>query len=250
MRNLRAFTLVELLVVLGIVSLLAGLVLTVTSSVRQAAASAACLSNLRQMAVAATDYAMRNHGSYPPAQWNDPSEPVAREWDFAKRGTEVVGPGFLWAPQPVTAVQQCSAFDGKSRSPGDLFTGYNYNTSYIGRGKGELAPAPARVAQVRRPSRTVIFGDGQAGAGANKYMRSPLRSPSEEPVGYATGSTARAAGTQGFRHRGATNAAFCDGHAESLKDRTDGGNSNVAHGAGFLLDPDRPQDPNSLYDLD
>jgi len=31
--------------------------------------------------------------------------------------------------------------------------------------------------------------------------------------------SARWAGTQGFRHRGQTNVAFCDGHAESLGTR-------------------------------
>jgi prepilin-type processing-associated H-X9-DG protein len=250
MRHARAFSLVELLVVIGIVGLLVGLILPAASSVRQAARSTACLSNLRQMAAAATDYAMRNGGSYPPAQWSDPADSSAREWDFAKRGNTVIGPGFLWAPQPVTAVQQCPAFDGKARSAGDLFTGYNYNTSYIGRGTGERVTSPARVAQVKKPSRTLLFGDGQWAPGANKYMRSPLHSPSEDPAAYADGSASRAAGTQGFRHRGATNAAFCDGHAESLRDRADGGNKNVAPGTGFISDSDAPENLNGLYDLE
>ena len=247
MPRTKAFTLVELLVVIGIIAVIGGLLLPAVSAVRQSAVSAACLSNLRQMAAAATEYAMRNGSSYPPAQWSDASG--VRGWDFAKRGGQVTGPGFLWAPQPVTAAQQCPAFDGSAQSPGDVYTGYNYNTSYIGRGSGEL-PSPARVAQVRRPSRTLLFGDGQSNRGANKYMRSPLRSPTEDPVGYADGSPARAGGTQGFRHRGATNAAFCDGHAESLRDRTDAGNANVAPGTGFLRDPAEPDNLNSLYDLE
>ena len=251
MRTRRGFTLVELLVVTGIVALLAGLVLSVSASVRQSAAAAGCLNNLRQMAVAATDYAMRNGGTYPPSQWSDPADrAVLRGWDFAKRGNEVTGPGFLWAPQPVTAVQQCPAFEGSAQSGDDRYTGYNYNTSYIGHGSREVVEAPARVARVRRPSRTLLFWDGQWRLGANKYMRSPRRSPSEDPAVYADGSAARAAGTQGFRHRGATNAAFCDGHAESLRGRTDAGNANVAPGTGFIADPERPDDANSLYDLD
>ena len=247
----NAFTLVELLVVLGIIVLLAALLLPAAGSARQAAACAVCLNNLRQMCVAATDYATRNNGSYPPAQWTDPADrSVLRGWDFAKRDNLVTGPGFLWAPHPVTAVQQCPSFDGSAQSGDDVFTGYNYNTSYIGRGTGELIVAPARMVQVKRPSRTLLFGDGQWRAGANKYMRSPRLSPSEEPVSYGDGSAARAAGTQGFRHRGATNAAFCDGHAESLKDRTTAGNTNVAPGTGFIPDSDRPDEPNSLYDLE
>ena len=251
MRHERAFTLVELLVVIGIITLIGGLLLPAVSAVRQSATSTACLSNLRQMAAAATDYAMRNGGTFPPAQWSDPADPtVLRGWDFAKRGGQVTGPGFLWAPQPVTAAQQCPAFEGAAQSAGDRYTGYNYNTSYVGRGTGELVSAPARAARVRRPSRTLLFGDGEWKLGANKYMRSPLRSPSEDPVTYADGSASRAAGTQGFRHRGATNAAFCDGHAESLRDRTDAGNANVAAKTGFLRDPAELDNLNSLYDLE
>jgi len=250
MRSTKAFTLVELLVVIGIIAVILSVLLPAMSVLRQSATSTACLSNLRQMAAAATDYALRNGGSYPPAQWTDPADFSAmRGWDFAKRGGQVTGPGFLWAPTPVTAAQQCPAFDGGAQSAGDAYTGYNYNTSYVGRGTGE-SDSPARVARVKRPSRTLLFGDGQWKLGANKYMRSPLRSPTEDPVVYADGSAARAAGTQGFRHRGATNAAFCDGHAESLRERTDGGNANVASGTGFVRDPDRPDDPNSLYDLE
>ena len=251
MRPRPAFTLVELLVVVGIVTVLAALLLSATSAARQAAASAQCLSNLRQMAAAAADYAVRNDGSYPPAQWTDPADQsLLRGWDFTKRNDTVVGPGFLWAPQPVTAVQQCPSFDGSAQSGDDVFTGYNYNTSYIGHGTGELVASPARMMRVKHPSRTLLFGDGQWRLGANKYMRSPKASPSEDPVPYADGSAARAAGTQGFRHRGATNAAFCDGHAESLRSRTTAGNEHVAPGTGFLFDPDRPDDPNGLYDLE
>ena len=251
MRQSRAFTLVELLVVIGIIALLTGLLVSATSSARAAAASVHCLSNLRQMATAATDYASRNRGSYPPAQWSDPADPATlRGWDFTKRGGAVLGPGFLWDPQPVTAAHQCPSFDGRAQSAGDPFTGYNYNTSYIGRGAGELVPSPARMGQVKRPSATLLFGDGQWLLGANKYMRSPRPSPSEDRVVYAEGTTTRAAGTQGFRHRGATNAAFCDGHAESLRERTDGGNANVAPGTGFIPDSAAPDNPNSLYDLE
>jgi prepilin-type processing-associated H-X9-DG protein len=170
-------------------------------------------------------------------------------WDYTNRGG-VVTSGYVFAPHPVTAVQQCPSFDGRANSAGDPFTGYNYNTSYIGRGRREAVEAPARMAQVKSPSQTLLFGDGQWRLGANKYMRSPRPSPFEDAGSYAEGSATRAAGTQGFRHKGATNAAFCDGHAEALRSRTDAGNSNVAEGTGFVADPARPDDPNAMYDLE
>lgn len=237
----HGFTLIELLVVMTIVTLLAGLMLSGLTGARKSAQSAMCLSNLRQLGVAATDYATR-HNSFPPAQWSDPADAAkSYGWDYMRRGTTVIGPGLLWAGSSSPSVQQCPAFDGRSQSPGDPHTGYNYNTSYIGRGAGE--GPPARLAQVRQPSQTLLFGDGEWSLGANKYMRSPRRSPTE-PASYADGGASRAAGAQGYRHRGATNALFCDGHAESLRQRFDAGNSHVATGTGFL------SEDNSLYDLE
>ena len=244
-RDFTGFTLVELMVVVGVVMVLAGLTLTALAGARKAAQSAACLSNLRQLAAATTDYAARNDMSYPPAQWSDPSDPgLLRGWDYTKRAGNVIGAGLLWPGRESPAVQQCPAFDGRAQSVGDPFTGYNYNTSYIGRGTGEKNPTPARVTAVKHPAETLLFGDGQWSLGANKYMRSPKRSPSEEPAAYADGSTTRAAGTQGFRHRDSTNAVFCDGHAESLTQRFTAGNTHVAAGTGFVSEDNR------LYDLD
>ena len=237
----RAFTLVELLIVLGILMVLASLTLSGLSGARKSAQSVQCLSNLRQLAVAATEYAARYDMTYPPAQWSDRSDPaLTRGWDYTRRGATVLGPGLLWSGASSPAVQQCPAFDGRSQSPGDPYTGYNYNTSYIGRGTGE--GPPARVAAVKQPSRTILFGDGQGALGANTYMRSPKRSPTE-PASYAHDAT-RAAGTQGYRHRGRTNVVFCDGHAESIRDRFTAGNPKVAEGTGFV------SEDNSLYDLE
>ena len=62
-------------------------------------------------------------------------------------GTWEVVPGLLWAGSGGVSgeIQQCPEFEGKSNFPGDPFTGYNYNTSYIGRGAAELEKTPARL---------------------------------------------------------------------------------------------------------
>jgi prepilin-type N-terminal cleavage/methylation domain-containing protein/prepilin-type processing-associated H-X9-DG protein len=61
-RRRRAFTLVEVLVVIGIVALLVGALLPALARARRSAQSAQCLSNMRQMQAAQLAYALDNKG--------------------------------------------------------------------------------------------------------------------------------------------------------------------------------------------
>src|SRR3954452_3301119 len=65
MRKRRAFTLVELLVVIGIIALLVGILLPTLSKARDAAARTACLSNLRELSNALRIYATENKDACP-----------------------------------------------------------------------------------------------------------------------------------------------------------------------------------------
>jgi prepilin-type processing-associated H-X9-DG protein len=210
-----------------------------------------CLSNVRQMAIAAHVYVDDFSGYYPIAQYYDDAGD-AYAWDlnvlYDQYGNATVTPGLLWEGQGNIQIQQCPSFNGSADFADNPFTGYNYNTSYIGHGQGEggmnvdpnsIEP-PAKYSDVLHPSKTVLFGDGQYASGADKFMRAPWPNPGDASFDY------RWSGTQGFRHRYRTNAAFCDGHAQSLTDcytNNADGADNVAPGTGFLS-PD-----NSMYDL-
>ncbi|HEV7300641.1 MAG TPA: type II secretion system protein [Tepidisphaeraceae bacterium] len=67
-RNQNAFTLVELLVVIAIIALLISVLLPALGKARQAANTAACLSNLRQIGLGVRLYAMANKDYLPPSR--------------------------------------------------------------------------------------------------------------------------------------------------------------------------------------
>ena len=105
----RAFTLTELLTVLGLISLLVSLFMPVVAKVRAAGNSASCLSRLRQMGAAWTAYVMESHGRLPEYVWSTPTATPEAAWEsywpglLARRG--VAGEAILCpaAAEPVAS---------------------------------------------------------------------------------------------------------------------------------------------------
>src|SRR5687768_13619826 len=61
-RGRAAFTLVELLVVIGIIAVMIGILLPTLNRAREAARSSKCLNNMRQITTAAMMFATEHHG--------------------------------------------------------------------------------------------------------------------------------------------------------------------------------------------
>lgn len=248
------FTVIEVLVVILVMSLLMAILVPALVGARQQGKNAVCLNNLRQMMVAALVYANGNNDYFPMAIVTEVSGSVRKlcAWDFTTvydSGGTYVEPGLLWQGETIEKIHQCPSFKGAANWANDPYTGYNYNRSYIagsaviidGHVIRHRVVTSSKVGMVKRPSECAVFGDGQWADGANKFMRSPFSGKLDK------GFFGRYAGTQGYRHMGKTNVAFCDGSARSVGDcftethRTE--KKNIAPGTGFLS-PD-----NSAYDL-
>jgi len=239
----RGFSLIELLVAVSIVALLLSLVLPALGAAGEAGRRIVCQSNLRQMLTAAVLYRGDHDDRYPPAYGSEPGR--LESWEI----TTLLGaerehvPGVLWQGGGVMALQQDPSFDGPDNWSDAPFTGYNYNTSYLGKGQFESPAEPVRGAAVRRPTQTAVFGDGAYAGGANKFMRSPR---GDRPGGDPGFTFGRTAGTQGYRHTGVTNVGWADGHVTARGPRHAEGVEQPAGEApvGFLGPTD------ALYDLE
>lgn len=241
-RMCGAFSLVELLVVVTIISLLAVMATSMIGFARGTARKSRCISNLRQMATAAIAYSDDHRGHFPWASRRVGKETVC--WDFITDASGDVRPGDMWDGYGISSVMQCPEFiGGRANWRNNPYTGYNYNSSFIGKVQGDPGrrTAPARMSDIADPARTALFGDGQYSSGANKFMRAPKVDRTND----ASSKSIRLSGTQGFRHGGKTNMAFCDGHVETLPQpyKYGGEKGNTAEGCGFV------SADNSLYSL-
>jgi len=248
-----AFSLIELLAVLAVIAVLLGLMLPALASVRKSSRTVLCISNLRQMAIAAQRYALE-YQYFPPAiRYESDGTVINIAWDWVTQDGAVISPGPLWQfSDDPDRVQQCPGYHGPSNFPGDPHTGYNYNTTHVGGesrfphlGWDHFYPG-VRYSACRRTTTIAMFGDGGYVSGANKFMRSPLSSTKpylKLPEVYGGG--------QAFRHQKATIVAYLDGHVGLARNPFKGALATEAlltdnmdyPRNGFLSEDDRAYDP-------
>ena len=255
MKPKTAFTLVELLVVIGIISILVAMLLPALNAAREAAKTVACASNMRQVAMAAHMYSAENNGQLPYAydRGSGPNDPLRRVTFFSLMAPQL---GLKYDPMNPYASQwyedsvlHCPS-DDLPRNPvyetyreggrssycvngfvSDVYT--PQNPSYTVTGASTNA-GTRKMSQIPSPSTTILlvenwewlgpfgvdYSAGVWGYGGYSPVTVYIQSIS---YGYATGVNTPAAldmGKQGYHNRsngrGICNWAFADGHVDAM----------------------------------
>ncbi len=127
------FTLVELLVVIGIIAVLIAILLPALSKARSSAKQVACASNLRQIGMAAHMYANENHGWLPYASYTSSIKWTTMLEPYLKNKVGVTG-----------GVWTCPA------TRDNFWLGYGWNYQGIGNAPTDPRLGPTRTSGKNR----------------------------------------------------------------------------------------------------
>jgi prepilin-type processing-associated H-X9-DG protein/prepilin-type N-terminal cleavage/methylation domain-containing protein len=217
--HLAAFTLVELLVVVSIIALLIAILLPSLRGARDQAKAAACLSNMRQMGIAAGMYADENNDYFPQTSHGSALGVWVRTLE------RQVGNTLLYRCPADRSTDWFSANDSPAEQLiNDRRASYAVNI-YL---SPELTPPPGspdptprygytRRGRIRHPAITVHFGELVDTSDvksfsdhihADQWVPNPL-------TGTATSKPEESVALK--RHRGKANYTYADSHVEWLR---------------------------------
>ncbi len=233
--NKKAFTLVELLVVITTISLLMSILIPALAAARAQGKAAVCKSNIRQLILSNIGYATENDGSYVAAaldiigankhRWHGVRDNINSPFDPTK------GPlaGYLADGRVKKCPRKINFRHGDPWEWDfeDGCGGYGYNMTYIGSRvwsggyTTQFCEVTTKDVEVGHPGQTLMFADtamAKLDNGSPYYLEYSFAEPpyfvfNGQPAtswGYASPSIH-------FRHRDKANIGWTDGHISSEK---------------------------------
>jgi prepilin-type processing-associated H-X9-DG protein/prepilin-type N-terminal cleavage/methylation domain-containing protein len=268
-RQTKAFTLVELLVVISMVALLMAILLPALAAARAGSRALACKSNLRQLVIAAVGYATENDGSYVPAASDMWDNAGLHRW-HGRRDTldepfdPLRGPlaGYLADGRVKECPERVDFVTGRdwNASFEQGCGGYGYNMTYIGsriwqngldsvQAWKDAYALTTRMTEIAAPGQTLMFADAAMANDARYFIEYSFAEP---PFTVHSGRLVTEfymSPSLHFRHAGRANIGWADGHIDPRQMAKTGGlNVYGVDSARMRLGWFEPVD-NSPYDL-
>jgi prepilin-type processing-associated H-X9-DG protein len=190
-------------VVIAIIAILAAILFPVFARAREAARTATCRSNLRQLGTATQMYVQDHDGSYFPHDWQ------TNHYWFGKVSGVTVDKtqGLLYPYIKNFDIQKCPSFTAVPKY-GGATAGYGYNYGYL----ANWASPGVSEAAIQRPADMIVFGD----SALYESWASPPAVKESFGLFPPSSTIAFNSPTSQFRHSGQTVVAFADGHVKSL----------------------------------
>ncbi len=191
-----AFTLIELLVVIVIIAVLAALLLPSLSKAKESARATQCLSNMRQIGLAARFYADENDDEFPRSQH---SAFAHRQLSWGRAIAPHIGPSSAAWTNLLQGVYHCPT--DKRTTPWS----YGMNVYFELGPDDDYTGKPQtwrRTITIPKPSSTIEFSE--SASSADHIMAHFWMTPTD------------AQDVDAKRHRQKANYTFVDGHAQSL----------------------------------
>lgn len=228
----RAFTLVELLVVVAVLALLLAILMPALRGARVQAQRVQCLSNLRQLGTALQMYAADHRGRAMPLAYTTSDVigegPPLYWWGTNDEAGVDHSRGFTWmylqSDLRAASVYECPAqpvgsyeFQGAARAVTSTYgyNGYYLSPPYASSWSWTIGHRPwQNLDTIQDPSRVLAFADTLlelGGAVTNCALLDPPHLYSGNHRWRRNDSP-----TTAFRHAGRTAAVFVDGHADAL----------------------------------